>query len=658
MTSARRAHARADRHRVRIARQGRAWPPTWSRCSARPTSATPAWSSAAARRCCWPMSDAVQAQGNIQPDDGDRVHGCGASDMKGALAVMIELALAGHVRLPVLRPRGASRQVQRARAAAGARAARLRAGGDRAPTSCTRAASATSTPRGRSTAARATRPPVDADNADPARHADGFARRRRARGARLRRPDLLRGRLGDRDPRRDRANVIPDRVDCHVNYRFAPGRTPAEAGARLRELCPGGKLTIDSLRILGPVATYNPRARALIAAGDLTVAPKQAWTPVAGFAQAGLDAVDFRPGSCEQARARDEFVEIAALERSACSRRSPDEALPVLAVVRTYPFRAPRRGAAAAAERRRRRDQLQPGEQRGRAGVHPRGTRAAGWSPQSRYPAAGRTAGPAPRRSRRGAGHRFGVPLEADTEVVPTFGSRRRSSSSRRCSPATPGDRAPAVVPGLRARRRVRGQGGRGAAAAGGRRVPARPRRRCPGRWRRTAIPLAETPRRPDQGEAPLSGATRARRSHACTTSCSPPTRPIGALLRLRAAGLRPAGRPPRANVAVFDTLYTNAPRCLATAPASSPAGARAQRRPQALPPQRRRRRSSSSLPPWPRWGDEAHVEAVRGLYRAKRDVMLPALEASALRHVGGDATFSCGSRGRLRASRSVSNAA
>ena len=39
-------------------------------------------------------------------------------------------------------------------------------------------------------------------------------------------------------------------------------------------------------------------------------------------------------------------------------------------------------------------------------------------------------------------------------------------------------------------------------------------------------------------------------------------------------------------------------------------------------------------------WGDEAHVEAVRDLYRAKRDVLLPALEARGLRHVGGDATF------------------
>jgi succinyldiaminopimelate transaminase len=39
-------------------------------------------------------------------------------------------------------------------------------------------------------------------------------------------------------------------------------------------------------------------------------------------------------------------------------------------------------------------------------------------------------------------------------------------------------------------------------------------------------------------------------------------------------------------------------------------------------------------------WSDEAHVEAVRAGYRAKRDVLLPALEARGLRHAGGDATF------------------
>jgi succinyldiaminopimelate transaminase len=39
-------------------------------------------------------------------------------------------------------------------------------------------------------------------------------------------------------------------------------------------------------------------------------------------------------------------------------------------------------------------------------------------------------------------------------------------------------------------------------------------------------------------------------------------------------------------------------------------------------------------------WGDEAHVEEVRARYRAKRDVLLPALLAAGLEPAGGDATF------------------
>jgi acetylornithine aminotransferase len=39
-------------------------------------------------------------------------------------------------------------------------------------------------------------------------------------------------------------------------------------------------------------------------------------------------------------------------------------------------------------------------------------------------------------------------------------------------------------------------------------------------------------------------------------------------------------------------------------------------------------------------WSDEAHVEEVRDVYRAKREALLPALEAAGLRRAGGEATF------------------
>ena len=39
-------------------------------------------------------------------------------------------------------------------------------------------------------------------------------------------------------------------------------------------------------------------------------------------------------------------------------------------------------------------------------------------------------------------------------------------------------------------------------------------------------------------------------------------------------------------------------------------------------------------------WRDEQHDDDVREVYRAKRDVVLPAFEALGMRHAGGDASF------------------
>src|SRR4051794_29255221 len=111
-------------------------------------------------------------------------------------------------------------------------------------------------------------------------------------------------------------NVIPGEATAHVNYRYAPGRTPEAAEARLAELCAGhGELRIDANAPSGAVAR-GPLVDALIAAGDLEVAPKQAWTPVAEFGRAGVPAINFGPGDPPQAHTRGESVAIPALVRS------------------------------------------------------------------------------------------------------------------------------------------------------------------------------------------------------------------------------------------------------------------------------------------------------------------------------------------------------
>lgn len=111
-------------------------------------------------------------------------------------------------------------------------------------------------------------------------------------------------------------NVVPDITTAHVNYRYPPGLPAAEAETRLREWCePHGTLEIVSNAPSAPVVLDHPLVRALREHGELSVHAKQAWTPIAEFAAFGMPAVNFGPGDPEQAHRRDEHVTEAALRR-------------------------------------------------------------------------------------------------------------------------------------------------------------------------------------------------------------------------------------------------------------------------------------------------------------------------------------------------------
>jgi succinyl-diaminopimelate desuccinylase len=113
------------------------------------------------------------------------------------------------------------------------------------------------------------------------------------------------------------SNVVPDEVTAAVNLRYAPGRTQAEAEAELRELVgPGAKIEVLGNAPPAAVASRNDLVTRLRAAGDLELAPKQAWTPVAEFAAAGVDAVNFGPGDPGYAHRHDERIEAASLVRA------------------------------------------------------------------------------------------------------------------------------------------------------------------------------------------------------------------------------------------------------------------------------------------------------------------------------------------------------
>jgi succinyl-diaminopimelate desuccinylase len=111
------------------------------------------------------------------------------------------------------------------------------------------------------------------------------------------------------------ANVIPDSLRARVNVRYAPNRSAASAEAWLRSTLsdPDLEIVIDGNAPPGPVVTDNPLVQRLKNVVPEPVRPKQAWTPVAEFAMAGIDAVNLGPGDPRYAHTDDERVELSAL---------------------------------------------------------------------------------------------------------------------------------------------------------------------------------------------------------------------------------------------------------------------------------------------------------------------------------------------------------
>jgi succinyl-diaminopimelate desuccinylase len=109
-------------------------------------------------------------------------------------------------------------------------------------------------------------------------------------------------------------NVIPGEATATLNLRYPPDRDPGEAEAYLATLVPdGATLEIDSNAAPGRVVVDAPAVLALQAAGNLEIKPKQAWTNVADFTARGVDAVNFGPGHTAFAHHPEERVAIDAL---------------------------------------------------------------------------------------------------------------------------------------------------------------------------------------------------------------------------------------------------------------------------------------------------------------------------------------------------------
>ncbi len=105
------------------------------------------------------------------------------------------------------------------------------------------------------------------------------------------------------------ANIVPDRFEVNVNFRFAPGRTIQEAELELQELAMGqAEIKIVDRSPAGKVCSDNPLLQKLVAIAKVSPTPKQAWTDVARLGVFGIDAVNYGPGLTSQAHQAGEYV--------------------------------------------------------------------------------------------------------------------------------------------------------------------------------------------------------------------------------------------------------------------------------------------------------------------------------------------------------------
>ena len=312
---------------------------------------------------------------------------------------------------------------------------------------------------------------------------------------------------------------------------------------------------------------------------------------------------------------------------------------PVLTGLRTYPFvrltDARQRLAAAGVPV----IDFGIGEPREETPAFIREALARSIDPQSRYPLA---EGLPELRAAIAAWveRRFGVALDADREVMPTLGSKE---AVFHLAQVLAGDLVVVPQPAYPVYER--------GAVFAGKEVVELPLEAGAGFlpdldavgadvWARTAILWLNYPNNPTAATAPLSLYERAAelaREHDFVVASDEAYSELYFGATPPVSALQVADR---TNVAVFNTLSKR----------SSMPGYRSgfvAGDPELVAALKRYRPNVGVAPPEfiqlaaaAAWGDEEHVGAVRDAYRAKREVLVPALEARGLRHAGGDATF------------------
>ncbi|MHA6629317.1 succinyl-diaminopimelate desuccinylase [Pseudonocardia sichuanensis] len=108
-------------------------------------------------------------------------------------------------------------------------------------------------------------------------------------------------------------NVVPDECVVTVNFRFAPDRDAAAAEQHVREVFDGFELAVTDLSPGALPGLGATAAQEFLAATGTRPSAKYGWTDVSRFAALGIPALNYGPGDPNLAHTREEHVEPAKI---------------------------------------------------------------------------------------------------------------------------------------------------------------------------------------------------------------------------------------------------------------------------------------------------------------------------------------------------------
>jgi succinyl-diaminopimelate desuccinylase len=109
-------------------------------------------------------------------------------------------------------------------------------------------------------------------------------------------------------------NVLPDECTVTVNFRFAPDRSLAQAFAHVAEVFAGYHVRMTDGAPGALPGLGAPAARAFVAAVGGAPTAKYGWTDVSRFAALGIPALNYGPGDPNLAHTREEHVTLADID--------------------------------------------------------------------------------------------------------------------------------------------------------------------------------------------------------------------------------------------------------------------------------------------------------------------------------------------------------